>query len=217
MAILGRWDDVPAAAERCRQFWLEAQRPAAGYAVSAFISALDVARGRREDGAERWSAVLDEILGGFEEGHPMRRLRAFVAPDLDSLANDVIANWQFYVARVQHLERALAACADRRQQVPTAPLDEIIERARRLGQRPLLAQAIRVRGLHGPLGEADLNASLSMFREMTARPYASRVEVELGKLIGDDTLLARGLEALEELGDVDQLERVRSHIGRPAP
>ena len=216
MAILGRWDDLPAAAERCRQLWLEGQRPAAGYAVSAFVSALDVARARQSDGVERWSAVLDEILGQFEEGHPTRRLQGFVAPDVDALTN-VITGWRSYVQRVQHVERALAACADRGKRVPTEPLDEIIERAEQLGQRPLQAQALRVRGLQGSSGQVDLASSLSLFQEIGARPYAGRVEIELGELTGDRNLSERGLVALDALGDVDQLERVRERIARPTP
>jgi hypothetical protein len=216
MALLGRWDDLPAAAERCHQLWLEGQRPAAGYGVSAFISALDVARARQNDGVERWRAVLDEILGQFEEGHPTRGLQAFVTPDVAALTN-LIVNWRSYVQRVQHVERALAACADRGKEVPTGPLDEIVERAEQLGQRPLLAQALRVRGLQGSSGRVDLAASLSLFQEIGARPYAGRVEIELGELTGDRNLTERGLAVLEALGDVDQLERIRERIARPTP
>ena len=239
MAILGRWDDLPAAAERCRQLWLEGQRPAAGYAVSAFVSALDVARARQSDGVERWSAVLDEILGQFEEGHPTRRLQGFVAPDVDALTN-VITSWRSYVQRVQHVERALAACADRGKRVPTEPLDEIIERDdgfldavkmvyfAPVAQWPAVERRalrwVRGRVLEAGLvvrvvlpGQVDLASSLSLFQEIGARPYAGRVEIELGELTGDRNLSERGLVALDALGDVDQLERVRERIARPTP
>ena len=115
------------------------------------------------------------------------------------------------------VERALAACADRGKRVPTEPLDEIIERAEQLGQRPLQAQALRVRGLQGSSGQVDLASSLSLFQEIGARPYAGRVEIELGELTGDRNLSERGLVALDALGDVDQLERVRERIARPTP
>ncbi len=210
LTLLGRWDEVPGAAERCRQLWMAGGRAAAGYGTSAFIAALQVAQARRdEDGIERWSGVLGEILGQFGEDHPSRRLMSFIEPNAQELATHVIADWQFYVERVQHLERALNACADRRQIVPPGPLDEIVESAGRLGQRPLMAQALRVRGLQSPSGQADLKTALALFREMRAGPYIARVEVELGGLIKERDPVEVGMATLEALGDIDQLDRVR--------
>ena len=39
-------------------------------------------------------------------------------------------------------------------------------------------------------------------------PYVGRLQIELGTLTGDRPLTERGIAVLEDLGDVDQLERI---------
>ncbi|MGZ6312689.1 MAG: ATP-binding protein [Candidatus Limnocylindrales bacterium] len=212
MALRGRWDEVPAATERCRQLWAEGGRGTSGYALSGFIAGLDVARARRDESAiERWSAVIEEIVGQFEEHHPTRRLLAFVGPDVEALATDVAAHAGLYGERLHHVERAFAACADRDQRIAPEAVDEVAALALERGTRPLLGQALRVRGLQRG-AEADLRDALALFEEIGARPYVARAQIELGQLAGEPTLLAQGLVDLEELGDVDQLARVHQRL-----
>ena len=212
MALRGRWDEVPAATERCRQLWVEGGRGTSGYALSGFIAGLDVARARRDEIAiERWSAIIEDIVGQFEESHPTRRLRAFVRPDLPALAADVAAHADFYIERLHHVERAFAACADRGEPIVSEAVDEVAGLAARRGARPLLGQALRVRGLQRK-AEADLRAALAVFEEIGARPYVARVRIELGALTGDAQLRERGLAVLELLGDVDHLARVHRRL-----
>jgi class 3 adenylate cyclase len=208
LALKGRWDEVPAAGERLRRLWLEADRPSAGYALSGFIAALDVARARREeDEIARLAETLADIVDQFGEDHPTRRLHAFVGPDLDALAR-ICARPEFYVERLHHVEHALATCADRRHPLDADVIDRLIVLARSQETRPLLAQALRVDG--GQRGDADaLREALALAERMGATPLVGRLRVELGEMTGDAVLEAEGIEILERLGDVDQLERMR--------
>lgn len=69
------------------------------------------------------------------------------------------------------------------------------------------SQALRLRGLvRGD--EADLEAALTAFEAMHARPFIARSHAELGLLRGVDALVERGVEELEALGDIGQAARV---------
>jgi class 3 adenylate cyclase/tetratricopeptide (TPR) repeat protein len=209
LTLLGRWDEVRAATERCRQLWIEGGRGTSGYALSGFIAGLYVARERQDDAAiESWSSVIDAIVGQFEAGHPTRRLMAFVGPDLPALAADVAGHPEVYRERLHHVERAFAACADRGEPIELGAIDRVVAIGTERGTRPLLAQALRARGLQRR-DEADLRQALALFDEIRARPYVARVRTELGELSGDQPLFREGLADLDALGDLDQLARVR--------
>ncbi len=67
MTLLGRWDEVPAAIDRCRQLWIEGERAAAGYALSGIYR-----RGRRRPCASRrWTGAL--VRGGRRDRGSVRR------------------------------------------------------------------------------------------------------------------------------------------------
>jgi class 3 adenylate cyclase len=213
LALLGRWDEVPGATERCRQLWVEGGRVTAGYALTGFIAGLEVARARGDEaGIDAWSEVIAEIVDQFGEDHPTRRLVGFLGPDTEALAERVAAGWQFYVERLQHVERAFAICADRGQAIEPAAVDQVIETARRRVTRPLLGQALRVRGAQRGSAE-DLREALTMFEAVGAVPYVARVEVELGRLVADVGLVERGMARLQDLGDIGQLGRIRRLVG----
>jgi hypothetical protein len=182
-------------------------RGTSGYALSGFIAGLDVARARRDEAAiERWSEVIEEIVGQFEEAIPPVDCRRS-GPDSEALATGIAADSQFYIERLHHVERAFATCADRRQAVAAAAVEEVAAAAARREARPLLGQALRVRGLQDGT-EPDLQSALAIFEEIQSVPYVGRLQVELGTLTGDRPLTERGIAVLEDLGDVDQLERI---------
>jgi len=209
MTLLGRWDEVKSATERCRQLWIEGGRGTSGYALSGFIAGLDVARARQDDAAiESWAGVVEAIVGQFEAGHPTRRLVAFVSPDLPAIASEIAGHPEVYRERLHHVERAFAACADRGEPVDLAAIERVVAIGSERGTRPLLAQALRARGLQQH-AEGDLRQALALFEAIHARPYLARVRTELGALTGERALLEQGLADLEALGDVDHLARVR--------
>ena len=217
LALTGGWDEVPAATERCRQLWNEGGRVTAGYGLTGFIAGLEVARARGyEPGIEAWSNVIAEIVGQFHDGHPTRRLAAFLGPDTEALAERVAAGWEFYVERLHHVERAFAICADRGQAIDEAAVDQVIAAGRRREARPLLGQALRVRGTQRGSAD-DLREALALFEAVGAVPYVGRVEVELGRLTGDDALVERGIARLAVLDDVGQLGRIHHHASGVQP
>jgi class 3 adenylate cyclase len=208
LAQLGQWDDVIPAAERAMTYWSEADTPAPGFGLHGLYSALWVARARHNrDQVDRWSELVERIALRFEENNPTHALIALARMDLAGLVA-IVANWNRYSMRLQHLDRALGTCVDYGQRVSLEALDSIVEIANRGGLRPLEAQARRARGVQ-EAREDDLRASLRLFEEMASVPHIGRVEIELGQLVGDQTLVASGLARLESLGDLDQLDRVR--------
>jgi hypothetical protein len=206
-ALLGRWDEVAVAAERCRQLWLDGGRPTAGYALTGLIAGLDVLRSRGDGSAtDSISEVVQAIVEAFEDRHPTRRLADFVGPDASGLADGVLRHWETYGERLHHVERALAICADRRQRVEPAVLDAVVDRARARHARPLLAQALRARGIQRDDPD-DLREAHGLFTEMGATPYQARVGIELGQRAGDRAMTEAGVAVLESIGDVAYLER----------
>jgi class 3 adenylate cyclase len=209
LALRGRWDEVPAATERCRQLWMEGGRATAGYALTGFIAALEVFRAREDEaGIEACAEVVAEIVDQFREDHPTRRLAGFLGPDTKALADSIATGWEFYIQRLQHVERAFAICADRGQAVPHDTVDRVIATSRRRAARPLLGQALRVRGAQRGSAD-DLREALALFEAIGAVPYVARVEVELGRLVDDAALVDRGVGRLRDLGDIGQLGRIR--------
>jgi class 3 adenylate cyclase/tetratricopeptide (TPR) repeat protein len=208
LAMLGRWDEVPAAAERSNRLWEDAGRISAGFALNGFMAALEVGRARADDRlADRARAILTEIAEQFPPGHIFRRLAAFAEPDTDALVREVVLGWQSYGARFHLVERVIATCVDRGQSIPLEVLDRLVAEGRERHQRLLLAQVLRARGLQAG-APADLVEAVELLRGFGARPNLARAEVELARLIGDQTLEEAGIAALEELGDLAHLRRI---------
>ncbi len=205
---LGRWDEVSGEATQMLRIWEDLERPPAGFAIQGFMAALDVARARAdEDLGERCREALERILAEFAEDDRIGRLRAWVRLDLDALVDEVVARFDEVAGRMDHLDRAIAACADRGYRIDAAILEGLIAYVEPRGIRLVEAQARRALGL--AMADADeLRRALDLFESMAAVPYAARAQVELGELSGDPQLIAVGIARLETLGDVDQLGRI---------
>jgi class 3 adenylate cyclase/tetratricopeptide (TPR) repeat protein len=208
LALLGRWDEVPAAAERSNQLWEDSGRISAGFALHGYMAALEVGWARGDERlASRARAVLLGIVEHFPHGQLFQRLSAFAGPDLEALVQTVILDWRPYITRFHLVERVVSMCADHHQPIPIAGLTELLSEADARGQRLLATQLRRARGVQeGSVG--DLRQALEEFRGYGARPFVARVESELGFVIGDQTLVSSGMAGLEALGDIAQLGRV---------
>ena len=207
-ASIGRWEQVVSDVDRLRAHWIEAERPAASYALQGLLSGLDWARNRADDlVASRWHEVAQDILDHYADAHPVAALRSVLVLDLDGTAA-IVSNASRYPDRVHYVEHAMALAADRLNPVPLPAVDAVAEEAAARGMRPLLAQARRVRGLlrRDP---AELTASLELFESMGANRYAARLRRELGHLTGDAKLTDAGERILEELGELDALDRMQ--------
>jgi class 3 adenylate cyclase len=206
--VLGRWDDALAAGRRFHAWWVELGRPPAGFAAHGFLAAIDVGRARGDRAAvDQATGAFLEIAAAMGEAERIPALRAFVRLDLDGLERDAIGRWRGFYGRIDHLDRAIAACTDRGHDLDPAVLREIVDHCDPRGIRLVAAQARRAiaaaDGDPEPLREAVVE-----FESMAAAPYVARARIELGRMTGDDTLVATGIAGLEALGDLDQLARV---------
>jgi len=201
-ALRGDWDEMRGSVEGLRQRWLEAERPAAAYALQGLLSAVDWARTRGEEELlERWRSVADAIVNRFAEGHPVRANAAALDLDLDGLA-DIVLHHERYPDRAHYVEHALALCADRRHALPAAVLDSVLDRAVRSALRLIEAQARRLRGMLNDAPE-ELQMAMDIFADVGAGRYLARTELELGALSGSEEQLASGRRRLAALGEED--------------
>ncbi|HUG95335.1 MAG TPA: adenylate/guanylate cyclase domain-containing protein [Pleomorphomonadaceae bacterium] len=208
LALLGRWDEVTAAAERAGRLWEDSGRLSAGFALHGLIAALEVGVARQDDRLRsRATSVLLGIAEQFPPGHLFRRLTAVVGPDPEALVRTTILDWEPYVTRLHLVERAVAVCADLHHPIPLEGLDKLLGEARTRDQRLLAAQLLRARGIQERAPD-NLGEALELFRGFSARPLVARTELELGQLTDDTALVASGTAALEALGDITHLGRV---------
>jgi hypothetical protein len=208
LALLGRWDEVTAAAERAARLWEDSGRISAGFAIHGQVAALEVGVARRDDRLRsRATSVLLGIAEQFPPGHLFRRLTAVVGPDPEALVRTMILDWEPYLTRLHLVERAVAICADVHHPIPLDGLDTLLGEARTRDQRLLAAQLLRARGIQERAPD-NLDEALALFRGFSAQPLVARTELELGQLTDDTTLVASGTAALEALGDVTHLGRV---------
>jgi class 3 adenylate cyclase/tetratricopeptide (TPR) repeat protein len=208
LALLGRWDEVRAGAERANRLWEDAGRISAGFALHGYMAAAEVGWARGDDRlSSRAIAVVLGISEQFPTGHLFRRLAAFAAPDPAGLVESVILDWEPYVTRLHLVERVVSLCVDRGQPIPPEALDSLAAEARSRGQRLLTAQVLRARGVQRQSAD-DLQQALDLFRSFGAKPLVARAEIELGQLISDANLRASGMATLESLGDLAHLGRV---------
>ncbi len=210
LMLKGQWDESLLAAERARTMWEESGRGATGYALHGFLAALDVARARQDlVRADRFVEVLDSIFSGFDPETPFGRMRHYLGPDLEALEQRVIRTFHtFPISRWQLVERALALCADHRR-IPTPDiLRPIVSAATARNARILAGQARRALGL-SLSDPSELGQALNQFEQAGAVPYVARVRCEQALLQKDHASLVAGMQALEALGDLEQLMRIQ--------
>jgi len=214
LTLLGRWDEALVMGERARQLWLEAGRPAAGYAVRGLMALIDVARARQDDRlAESYREILDAILMAFPTDSHFRRWLGYGSPDLRPVEEAVSQVARTTPGLPERAERGLSLLFDTGQAPGTDRLRELLELAERGSFRPLEAQVCRGLGAVGRDRDM-LTRSLDLWEAMGAVPYAARVRCERALLTGDETELEKGLAVLERLGDRLQLARYeRRQVG----
>jgi class 3 adenylate cyclase len=201
-ALQGDWQRCESSVDDLRLRWVDAGRPAASYALQGVLSGIDWARSRAADTLlDRWREVADAIIGSYPAGHPVAAMEALVAVDLERIA-DVVRRHDRYPDRAHYVEHALALCADRGHAIDAAVLDDVLDRAARVGLRVMEAQALRARGLSRREPQ-DLGEAVAAFEAMGAGRYAARTRLELGRLIGDAQLIEAGRRQMESLGEGD--------------
>ena len=214
--VLGRWDEAASVSARIELAWHALDRPSAGYMIQGVLAALDIGRARRDEGlTARARATAEAILEQFEPDDRVSRLGAFVRLDLAAIERDIIAEFRRFTGRLDHLDRAIAACTDRAHFIDPTVLRDIVRYTEPRGIQLVAAQARRALSL-ATADAAGLRAALAEFDAMGAVPYAARVRTELGVLTEDAALVAEGRIALETIGDLDQLGRMAAWTAAPA-
>jgi class 3 adenylate cyclase len=205
---LGRWDEALVDAARAERAWQESELRAPWYAINGFLAAFTIARGRGDQvGADRWRGLVARIDERSDAEIRTRRLFNYVNDNLPALAHEVIDEFRIFAGRLDYVYLTAALLADRRVSADPSALDDLVEYAEQRGLRLVASQARRLRGVQLRSRE-DLEAALSMFETMGARPFIARVRTELGVLTRDASLIDHGMDELEALGDVEQSARV---------
>jgi len=207
LTLLGRWDEALLMGERARQLWLEARKPAAGYAMRGLMAVIDVARARQDDRlAESYREMLDAILMAFPADSHFRRWLGYGGSDLSRIPEAVSEIAGTLRGLPERAERGLNLLLDAAQPPTAGLLTGLLAFAERGHFRPLEAQVRRGLGVVGRDRDM-LTRSLDLWEAMGAVPYAARVRCERALLTGDETELEKGLAVLERLGDRLQLGR----------
>jgi hypothetical protein len=213
LTLLGRWDEVLVMSERARLLWLEALKPASGYAVRGFMAAIDVAHARQDDRlAESYREILDTILMAFPAESHFRRWLGYGGNDLKPIAQALMQMALTTRGLPERAERGLNLLLDAGEPLPADRLGELLQTAEEGRFRPLEAQVRRGLGVVERDREM-LSRSLALWEGMGALPYAARVRCELALLTGDRTELDKGLAVLERLGDRLQVGRYERQVG----
>ncbi|HVQ22266.1 MAG TPA: hypothetical protein VMT36_03270, partial [Candidatus Saccharimonadia bacterium] len=146
--VLGRWDEAIVAANRLERVWEELDRPPSGFAIQGFLAELEVARARREEAmADRARTAIGSIVGRFGQDDRIHGLLAVLTPDPAAVERDVVAQFDRFVGRIDHLDRALSICCDRGYPLEATLLERLISHVEPRGIRLVEAQARRALGL----------------------------------------------------------------------
>jgi hypothetical protein len=203
--LQGNWDQVERSGARAYALWQQLDRVAAGYASRGFLAAFEVARGRRDDvGITRWRETLIEIDGAFHHSLRVDMERAVIDGDAVAAAKLIMSD-ELPAVGYDSAERVLSFISDRGVRLADPNLEKFgawIQPAARL----MTAQLDRARGV-AQRDEAAFRAALAFFEQAGARPAIARVRIELGRLIGDASLVDAGMRALLEIGDIEQHDR----------
>jgi hypothetical protein len=207
LTLLGRWDDALQLGERARQLWLEAGKPAAGYANRGFFSVIDIGRARQDhELVETHAEILTAIITAFASDSPFRLWLGYERGDVKAVEAALrlvrVANFR----HIERVERGINLLLDEGHLPPPSLLETFLKVASESGFRPLEAQSRR--GLGIARRDVDqLTRSLTLWEEIAAKPYAARVRCERAMLTGDRMDMERGLQVLEGLGDRTQVSK----------
>ena len=203
LCLVGEWDEVLRVGARSVAVWLETGQLAAGYALRGFLSALDVARARRDQNAlDSLGEVTDAIIRRYPAGHRYGAMEGYGrnGGNLQLRLEDITTR-----SPTEVFERCLGYSSDHGRFHPPDIVDTLLARAVR-GYPLLEAQCRRANGLRD--GDVEqLRLAEAIWVRVGAAPYAGRARHEIGRLSGDREALEAGRRELERLGDVDYLDR----------
>jgi class 3 adenylate cyclase len=205
---LGKWKETLAVMDHGHHLWLQAGRPAAGYATRGFMAGLFAARQMRDESrTQRFRAVVDEITMQFANSIRFQMVRSVARSEWKSVAAAIGGGGglQSFVS-LEGNALALASCNDVLQPIDPGALTDGLQRARDLNSRLVEAEVQRAIGL-GQGSRDALVAAQEIYQQARAVPFEARARCELALIDDDRAALDAGLATLESLGDVVQVER----------
>ena len=207
LQLVGKWDELESAAERAYRLWIESGRPAAGYAVRGFASALLVARARRDIArSERWVEVITTIDELFSDD-PLRTGAAIMRGDAEDLREAVEHDWQRLLgSRLTDFGWAVSRVSDEGMTLSEDRLADALDVVRRMHLTLGEAEILRALGI-ARADPALLSQARAIFAASGAAPFEARTRCELALITGDHDGLEAGLAYLESIRDVVQVER----------
>ena len=209
LLLNGKWDAALSAIDQGRRIWIEMGRPSAGYAARGFIAGLIIARSRRDAGhMSSMLAVVDAIDSNFARDPRFDAVRDFERDDLPAAAAALGKPEARLGAPIgsEGQQMMVAVCNDADERIADEALLRGLEGARAAGAVLFEAEILRAQGLSNR-DRSKLEAAHAIFQTSSAAPYVARTRCEIALLDGDKAELDAGLEYLETLGDVVQVER----------
>jgi class 3 adenylate cyclase len=214
LRLLGQWNEFDALGVRAVDLWEATGRSAAGYATRGFADLLEVARATGDSAAEaRYVEVLDSIYAQFPGDPGTRRNEVLLRPTRDSMARylsdeDTITSHTDVYGQIDGYERVLGRFLDEGGVVDADLWQRIADTSEHKGCRVMRAQALRAVGL-ARSSVQELSEALKIATDISARPLAARVMIEIGRIDGDRQLIQHGAAVLADVGDAAYLKRLR--------
>jgi hypothetical protein len=204
LLLMGRWDELESIMGRAIGLWLEAGRPAAGYAMRGFVAGLIVAHARQNGSlAQRIAQVVEEVDAQFTGRRPL--LETFLRWDPEEMS-DQLGPAMLAQTTFETLAMGMAMCSDAGQPLDGEFLVAALAESQRTKCRLGEAEVVRAMGLARDDIES-LAGAHAAFDAGGAMPFAARTSAELAIRTGDRARLDVAISHLESLRDVTQVQR----------
>jgi class 3 adenylate cyclase/tetratricopeptide (TPR) repeat protein len=194
LALLGRWDELSAIAERAVKHWSE-HHGASGPASFGFVAGYELALARRSTLlADRLREALLQLAAEVASG-PF--LRAIAERDWEAIERGMLTRLDLGQGSDLRVERVLSTVVDRRQPIRSETITSILDHAVSRGLPLLEAQARRAAG--------QFERAIEIWEGSGAVPYAARARIELARSRGHEPD-AGDVSTLRTLQDLEYLE-----------
>jgi hypothetical protein len=204
LLLTGDWNELEAIMERSFRLWLDAGRPAAGYAMRGFVAGMIVAHARQNDSlAARIAALVEEVDAQFNPPRPL--LGPFVRWDVHEMC-DLLRPAVVVQTTFENVSMGMSICSDAGQPLDQDFLEAALAESERTKSVLGRAEVLRAIGL----AQADAEALTEANAQFTARgaaPYAARTAAEIAIQTRDRARLDRAISYLESIRDETQIQR----------
>ncbi len=204
LLLTGDWDELESIMDRSCRLWVDAGRPAAGYAMRGFVAGLIVAHARRNGSlAERIAQVIEDVNAQFTPPRPL--LAQFLRWDPKAMG-DELRPAMVPATTFENLAMGMGMCSDANQRLDHEFLVAALAESERTKSSLGRAEVLRAIGIAN-VDTESLAAAHADFYAHGAAPYAARTAAELAILTGDRARLDTAISYLESIRDDTQVQR----------